>query len=376
MKLSLKLVLPLLLVALGVAGRSWLLATGPQPPEAVAPHAVPLVQTARVHLAARQLDVGALGSVRPQRELTLAAEVGGRILWLSPALDLGGTFAAGEELARIDPTDAEQRLAAARAETARAAAALQMEEAAAASARADWAELGVGTASALARREPQVALARAAALAAEAAEAAAATARARCSLQAPIAGRTAARMVEAGAVIAPGAPLARLQSAREYEARLPLALADFDALGMGPEGPAAPLPVELRAQFGGAEIAWSAQLVALEPSLDPRDRTAWVLARLTLAPGEPAPPAGLFVAARILGRVVEGVAVLPRAALRGEGEVLVVDAEQRLRRRDVGVVQRLADEVVVRGLAEGERVCVVPPAIVVEGMSVDVAESR
>jgi NADPH-dependent 2,4-dienoyl-CoA reductase/sulfur reductase-like enzyme len=68
------------------------------------------------------------------------------------------------------------------------------------------------------------------------------------------------------------------------------------------------------------------------------------------------------------------VAVLPRGALRGGSQVLVLDAEGRLRFRDVEVLRAQRDEVVIRsGLADGERVCVSPLETVVDGMAVRVA---
>jgi len=56
---------------------------------------------------------------------------------------------------------------------------------------------------------------------------------------------------------------------------------------------------------------------------------------------------GRFVEAEIAGRTVRGVLVLPTAALQGEGEILVVDDEDRLRRRAVRVLRTEGDRVVV-----------------------------
>lgn len=376
MNATLKIVLPIALLALGFGGRAWLLATGPQMPPPTPAHAVPAVEVLTVLTESRALTVECLAEMQPRVSVALAAEVGGRVLWVAPELEVGASFAAGAELLRLDPTDATQRLAAATAEVARARASLAMEEAAAESALADWRELGVGEASPLARREPQVALARATLAAAEAAAAAAATALQRCTVRAPLHGRTARRQVESGAVIAPGAPLATLHSAREHEARLPLTQADLAALGLEPPGPREPLPVEFRAAAGDVERTWRGWLVALEPALDPRDRTAFAVARLELPDGEQPPPAGTFVQAVARGRSVANVVELPRSALRAEDVVLLVDADDRLRLRDVGVVQRSRETVLVRGLADGERVCVLPPAIVVEGMRVAIAAAR
>ena len=83
---------------------------------------------------------------------------------------------------------------------------------------------------------------------------------------------------------------------------------------------------------------------------------------------------GLFVEAEILGRTEPDAVVLPRAALRGPSRVLVVDAEERLRFRDVEIARTARDEVVIRaGLVAGERICVSPLETVADGMRVRVA---
>jgi hypothetical protein len=80
---------------------------------------------------------------------------------------------------------------------------------------------------------------------------------------------------------------------------------------------------------------------------------------------------GLFVEAVIEGRRLADAVVLPREALREGHRVLVVDADERLRYREVEVARVGHDEVVIAGgLAEGERVCVSQLATVVDGMAV------
>ena len=82
-------------------------------------------------------------------------------------------------------------------------------------------------------------------------------------------------------------------------------------------------------------------------------------------------PMGLFVEAEIAGRTAAGVFVIPRAALRDRDQVLIVDADDRLRLRDVAVLRAEDERVVLSGgLAAGERVCVSPLATVVDGMKV------
>jgi hypothetical protein len=85
---------------------------------------------------------------------------------------------------------------------------------------------------------------------------------------------------------------------------------------------------------------------------------------------------GLFVDAEILGRELERGIVLPRSALRDADRVLVVTPELRMQYRDIEVLRRDRDQVVVgSGLADGELVCVSPIQAVVDGMQVRVPEA-
>jgi hypothetical protein len=79
---------------------------------------------------------------------------------------------------------------------------------------------------------------------------------------------------------------------------------------------------------------------------------------------------GLFVRAEIAGLTLENVVVVPRPALREDGSVLVLDADERLRRRPVEVLRVDREQVLIRDVRSGERVCVSPLQVFVDGMRV------
>jgi hypothetical protein len=65
--------------------------------------------------------------------------------------------------------------------------------------------------------------------------------------------------------------------------------------------------------------------------------------------------------------------VLPRSALRGRDQVVVVDGENRLRLRRVEILRTERETVVIAGgLAPGERVCTSPLETVDEGSQVKI----
>jgi multidrug efflux pump subunit AcrA (membrane-fusion protein) len=88
-------------------------------------------------------------------------------------------------------------------------------------------------------------------------------------------------------------------------------------------------------------------------------------------PNRPPLAVGLYVEAEIEGITAKGVVVLPRSALRGRGQVMVVTPEDRLEFRDVDLLRTTREEIYVRGgLEAGERVCLSPLEAVTDGMQV------
>ena len=79
--------------------------------------------------------------------------------------------------------------------------------------------------------------------------------------------------------------------------------------------------------------------------------------------------------AEILGRIVTNVVVVPRSALRGQDQVLVIDEDTRLRFRNVNKLRTQGKEIVIRsGLTTGDRVCISPLDVVVDGMKIRIAD--
>jgi RND family efflux transporter MFP subunit len=208
---------------------------------------------------------------------------------------------------------------------------------------------------------------------------------ARTEVRAPFDGRVRDERVDVGQFVSRGVSVGTLYAVDFAEVRLPvpdeeLAFLDLPLVWPG-ELPAGEGPeVRLVARFGGDEHEWLGRVVRTEGEIDPRSRMVHVVARVEdpygrrAAAGRPPLAVGLFVQAHIRGKLARAVALLPRAALRESGQVLVVDAAGRLRFRDVDVLRAQRDEVVIRaGLADGERVSLSPLTTVVDGMRVRVA---
>jgi RND family efflux transporter MFP subunit len=384
----LQIALPVVVLALGVAAATALARSREEVPAVVPPKAIPTVRTVEVSSTDWQARVRTTGTVRPATESDLLAEVAGRVLEVSPALAEGSFVAAGQTLVRLDDSDYRMAVAEARAAVAQAELALELQRAEAESARSEWQAMQRNEEpSPLVLREPQVAEAEARLTAARARLDGAARDVARCLIQAPYDGRVLVKNVDLGQYVSRNALLARVYAIDAAEVRLPVADSELAFLDLdvsrnadGSFRDAGGSAVELSAAFGGRLHVWQGRVVRTEGQLDPKTRMVNLIARVETpyaadAPGQAPLLVNLFVDAQILGPTFDRVHVLPRTALRGATEVLVVDADERLRIRTVELLRKERDTIVVRrGLEDGERVCVTPLEAVVDGMQVRVAE--
>ena len=119
-------------------------------------------------------------------------------------------------------------------------------------------------------------------------------------------------------------------------------------------------------------------MVRAEGKLDERTRMVNVVIRVD-KPYETKPPlaAGLFVTVEIEGRTLENAAILPRAALRENNVVWVVDENGQLKFRSVDVARLTPEAVIVGGgLKDGEMVVVSTLKAVTDGMKVRVRQEQ
>jgi RND family efflux transporter MFP subunit len=198
----------------------------------------------------------------------------------------------------------------------------------------------------------------------------------RTRLYAPFEGLVRRQAVDIGQFVNRGAAVATLYASAEAEVRLPIADRQMAFLNI-PMGSLGELPegqqpkVTLSADYAGQALEWHGRIVRTEAAIDTASRMVHVVARVANVDQTIPLSVGLFVTAEIEGLLADGIVRLPRSALRDGNQVLVVDADDRLRFRDVEPLRLYQDEVMIRGgLAAGERVCVSPLQTVVDGMSV------
>lgn len=368
-----KILLPIAVLAAAYLVAVVIRSTGPELPVVTPTEEARVVRVVDAAMETVELTVSSQGEVSAEHFIELVSEAKGKIVSVSDAFVTGGYFKTGDVLVRIDPTDYELARVRASARVAEAEEDLALERS----------ELELAAKGLFPMREARVASAEARVASAKAELAQAEADLRRTQVQAPFAGRVLFTQADLGQFVTQGQPLGRIYSVGTAEVRLPLTDQQLGLL----EDPFSPaigerrIPVLLRADVSGRPVEWNGVLHRLDGAVDPDNRVWYAVARVEdpygiFAPSDTPPLAlGLFVEAEIRGRSVERVFRLPRTALRNSTDVLVVDDEDRLRQRRVEVLQTSFDSVLVSGGIEvGERICISPIDVFVDGLRVEVAD--
>ena len=340
-------------------------------------------------------ELVAYGEVRAVRRLELRAPVGGRVAELSPGFADGAEVAAGEVLVRLDPAEATaardlaaaalaeaeagareagRALVLARDDLAQAEAQLALRKQALQRQR-DIAARGAGSAAAVEAAElaeaqgAQALLGSRSALAqAEAAvdQSAITVTRARIGLaeaermlgdtviRAAFAGRLdGVAAIVAGGQVGANERLGEIIDPSALEVGFRLSAAELARLVDG-TGAVIPAAVTVRLEVAGEDIAATGRILRAGASGAEAGGGRVVYAALEAAP---ALRPGDFVTVRVTEPALEGVALVPAAAVDAGGRVLALGAEERLEEVAVRVLRRQGDGVVIEaGALEGREV--------------------
>ena len=314
-------------------------------------------------------EIRSQGTVKPRTETILSAEVAGTITRVSPKFVAGGVFREGEELLQIDPTN--YRVAVEQAQALLEQRQIEYDGAKKLKAQGYRAEAELASAAAA------LALARTELVRAN-------RNLERTSIKLPYAGIVRSKEVDIGQYVNPGSRLAVTFAIDYAEVRLPLADSDLafvelpSVADVANELQARGPRVVLTATQRGEPAEWIARIVRTEGIVDEKSRVTYAVARIedpyvmnTDGDFRAPLPMGTFVQARIDGNVVEDVIRLPRSAIRGNGQVVFVDEEDRLRIRSVDVLRADADYAYLTGGAKaGDRISVTAIESPINGMKV------
>ena len=329
-----------------------------------------------------QIHLQSYGTVQPQTQATLTAQVGGQIMSVNPNVRNGGFFDKGEVLASIDSRDYEADVRIAEAVLMDAKQTLAEAEARSNQAREDWQRLGnEGEAPALVLREPQLQAARARIASAESTLAKAELSLERTDIVAPFAGRILRNLADVGQVVTNNSPVADVYSTNIVEIRLPLRNRDLGYIDL----PETYRNEAIRESASTVTIhsdlidkaTWEARLVRTEGAIDETARQLHVVAQIDDPfdrEGNQQVPLkiGQYVTATIAGKTVNNAIVIPNNTIY-QGTYVYIVEDGILRRRDVQIDwQNDADALIGAGLLAGDLLVTTPLGQVSSGIRVSV----
>lgn len=380
-----RVLLPLLVVALGAAVAIALVDTAPRASRKPAAEQARLVRVQPVSTGDAVAEVEAMGVVVAAREVVLQPQVSGEVLWISDELVPGGRLRKGEELLRIDPADYRLAVRQRESELAQAQSELKIEQGQQIIARREFELLGepeAGEDTALMLRKPQLQSVRASLAMAEAALDRARLDLERTGIRAPFNAIVQSRSVNAGTRVTVSSTLATLVGTDRYWLELSVPVDQLKWLEIPGQAGGRGSPVRIY-----DEAAWGRQqyrtgrIIRLAGDLEAEGRMARVLVAvddpLALQPehdGEPVLLLNSYVRAVIEGRELPQVVRLDRSLLRDSDRVWLMDADDRLQIRDIEVLFRGPDSVLVGGgLSDGDRVVATDLSAPVAGMALRTA---
>ena len=329
------LILPGLLITMALAIAAGLIANPARIESSSTEQAHTSVRVQNISETSLRLNVYSEGTVIPRNESDLVPEVAGRVTWVSPALLSGGSIVEGESLLRIDQRDYQTALVRARAQLERAQsdsehAQTELQR------QVDLDKRQLTSRSSLDQARRDANRSKAVLLDAKAALQQAERNLARTELRAPFTGRVRSEQVDVGQFLNRGAAIASLYATDFLEVRLPIADSQLQYLALphnarNPTDSIKPPEVTLSAEFAGQHLVWQGSIVRSEAEIDKRSRMVHLIARIDSDSQDTPLPVGLFVEAKIEGRVVKNVLRVSRKSLRNQ-RLLIVDHEDRHRR--------------------------------------------
>ena len=312
------------------------------------------------------------GVVEPRTMSVLTSRVSGEVVWVSNELRSGGFFEKGDTLLKIEKIDYELAIKTAEAALVEARFLYQEEQAQSKQAVLNWARLGRKQAPTdLVLRKPQLAKATAAVASAQASLLRAKLDLKRTVIKAPYAGRVLEVYVDLGQYISGNKELLKLFAIDRVEVRLPLSESQREQLdlpsfyrGDSIAQNKVDYPIRIKARIGGEVHEWKGMLNRVEGSVNLDTRQQYIVAIVDKPFQEndqhrPALEIGQYVEAELAGRVNDKVFLIPRSAVQGEGQIMLVDKDKRLQRKSIKALVEQGDFIVVRdGVTAGDRLCV------------------
>ena len=360
-------------LGLTTLGVHLLKANAPQAEKKKRIESAPVVEVEVVSKNELEFSLESEGVVGARRETILSPQVGGRLAVVDDNFEIGATYKKGHIIAEIDSIDYQASVAQAESTLADAELALIQEQARAEQAARDWEKIGGDKpASDLVLRVPFLISAKARVTAAIASRDKAKADLARTKIVAPFDCRVRSVNMNLGATIVPGAQLGTIYDPNNLMIRLPFSLDDYAQLPDKTD-------VTLFTDIGGKVYEWKGEMMWELGQVDQKTLSSFVLAKIIANNDHPnrfhLPSPGMFLNATVKGGVLPGVIAVPRSAVRGRNQILVLNGENKLELRELMVARKNVDYVfATQGVADGEMVILTKVDMPIPGMTLEPAK--
>lgn len=300
-----------------------------KPQENVAPATLlPQVGVVLATGEAYQAEVIGFGEAKPRFELTLSAEVSGKVILIDRQFESGQVIKKGTVLGKINDTSYQQALTQAQTDVAQAELDLLEEQREGEQAKAEWLRSGLSgePASPLVLRTPQLAQATAALDNAKLALKKAKQDLAYTQITAPFDALVVSRDVQPGSYVQTGTQLGTLYSVAEVEVSVPLSEQQWQTLPAFDNAELAKTPWGVTVESADGLKQWRGYIERVEQHLTQtsRQRSLIVVVDNPLEQQSDLYP-GTFVKTRINGQSIDNLWQLPSSAISQQGDIWFVD---------------------------------------------------
>ncbi len=371
----LKILLPVCLIALGVAGFWYYKSNTVKFKRKSAAKTAPVVDIMKVKPGPVTARIRAMGTVQPDREVVIKSQVAGTVIQVAPEFVRGGKISKGQTMVRIDPADYKLAVDKAQSALARARADFEIEKGQQQIAREELKLMASMSPNrvretSLVLRKPQLDQARAAVASARSDLEAARLDLERTRITAPFHALVLSKEVDAGAMAAAQGALATLVDVACYQVEVQVPLDRLDRIRVHETNGSL---VRIRSLYAGRE--WEGRVVRTTGTVTEQSRMAGVIIRvddpLGLGPakGRPAMLLDDHVEAVIEGQSFDNVFPVSRSLVREDSSLWIYN-DGRLDIRKVAPVWIENDRVFIRsGLSPGDFVICSDLSAPVSGMA-------
>lgn len=361
---AIKIILPIVILAVGLIAMRFLILNRPVPLKQTRENPGALVKVVKAESQERQIKIFGTGTVQPEQEVTITLQVNGLINKVAPGFAVGAFFRKGELLFAVESIDYELTVERAKASLIQAENEIIIIESKAAVARQEWERLKLKDQkepNPLIVYGPQYEDAKAKRNAAAASLKQAELDLQRTRITAPFNCIVRSEEVGVGKYVRAGNNVAMVASVDGAEIVVPLQLDDLRWLSIPRQGNSEKgSDATVRLEVGTNLYQWQGQLVRSLGEVDMKSR----MARLVVRVDDPYRlrtegytqklnlELGMFVEVVFQGETLADMVEIPRAALRENSTVWIMDSDQKLKIVPVEIIRLQKDTILVDGSLE------------------------